>query len=288
MKKNLKRSVFIILLFLMVGCGALGGNNDNLTPIFVTATPRIIVVSETPLPGPTSVIAPTLPSDATEAALDFDTPDTPTPRPTQITLTPTFTPTPTNTPPTEGAPRFVPVGGGANAVSFGGDAVGACTTPPTGGFATIYNSDPNIPSQLSCPVSGAATVSSAYQTFQNGVMIWVSSVGAGGQSAIYVLYNNSTYQRFADTWVEGVDPSSTGLQAPSPDLREPIRGFGKVWRQSGGVRDSLGWATSNEQGGTGATQVYERGELVYITQSGQTYILSAGTPGTWTAVSIAY
>ena len=283
------RAISLLLFtFLLVGCGALGGDNNNLTPIYVTATPRIIFVTETPLPGPTNVIAPTVPEDATEIAQQIEPISTFTPPPTRITLTPTFTPTPTDTPITPGAPLFLPVGGGEfSAAEFAVD-VATCSTPPTGGFATIFNGDTNVASQLSCPVLGAASVSSAYQVFQNGIMIWVSSVGAGGQSAIYVLYNNNTYQRFADTWVDGIDPSSTGLQPPADNLREPIRGFGKVWRQSGGVRDLLGWATTDEQGGSGATQVFERGDMLYISQTGQTYILITGSPGTWTTVAIPY
>ncbi|PJF41809.1 MAG: hypothetical protein CUN55_11355 [Phototrophicales bacterium] len=283
---SIYRQNFIFILgllsvVLLSGCGSILGG-PTITPIYVTATPRVVIVTPTPTPRATSVVAPTLPSDATQVSLLETAP----PTPTVITMTPTFTPTPTDTPPTPGVSVFVP-SGGVGGVGFS-QPVGACSGLPSGGFANVYNTDPNIAAQLSCPIGGAVSVSSAYQTFERGIMIWVSQAGTTGQSAIYVLYSNNTYQRFSDTWREGVDPSSTGLVPPSSNLQEPVRGFGKVWREAGGVRDNLGWATGTEQGGSGATQVFERGEMVYISQTGQTYILFAGAPGTWTSVAIPY
>ena len=35
---------------------------------------------------------------------------------------------------------------------------------------------------------------------------------------------------------------------PPAGLLQPIRGFGKIWRETSGVRDKLGWATVPEQG----------------------------------------
>jgi hypothetical protein len=62
-----------------------------------------------------------------------------------------------------------------------------------------------------------------------------------------------------------------------------VRGFGKVWRDNGTVRDTLGWAMSGEAGGTAQIQLFERGEMVYVAQAGQTYLLVTGAPGTWSA-----
>lgn len=278
---RLKKSALLFALFLISGCGVVVGS-PTLTPIYVTVTPRLVVVTPTASPQATSVIAPTLPSDATQVSVIF----TAQPSPIATTLTPTFTPTPTDTPPTPGVSLFVPAGGVGGA-GFS-QTTGTCTSQPSGGFANVYSTDANVASQLSCPVGGGVSVASAYQTFERGIMVWVSQTGTTGQSAIYVLYNNNTYQRFADTWRDGVDPSTTGLVPPSENLQEPIRGFGKVWREAGGVRDNLGWATGSEQGGSGATQVFERGDMLYLSQTGQTYVLLAGSPGTWTSLAIPY
>lgn len=266
----------LIITMLISACGVFDAD-PTLTPIFVTATPEYIIVTNTYTPAPTSVLAPTLPQDS--VAANF-TPQPPTMTPTrQITMTPTFTPTPTDTPVTPGVVGFVPVG----AVSSS-----TCPTPPMGGFQNIYASNPTLAAQLACPVGPSVAVQTAFQSFERGTMIWVSSVGTTNQSGIYVLYANSTYQRFADTWRDGVDPSSTGLVAPSPNLQEPIRGFGKIWRESGGVKDGLGWANNLESGGTGYIQTFERGEMLYLTQTGQSYILITGAPGVWSAVAIPY
>jgi hypothetical protein len=268
----------VLLVVALAACDILDPQ-PTLTPIYVTATPEFIIVTNTFTPAPTPVLAPTLPDAVAANATSL--PATPTAT-RMITLTPTFTPTPTDTPITPGAPLFVPVGG------VGGAAVsGPCSNPPQGGFNTIYSGNTSLAAQLSCPIDPSVGVASAHQTFERGSMVWISTVGTSGQPGIYVLYANNTYQRFADTWRDGIDPASTGLQAPT-GLQEPIRGFGKVWRESGGVRDGLGWATTPETGGTGFVQVFERGEMLYVTQTGQTYILITGAPGTWTAVSVPY
>lgn len=282
-----RRLFFATALFsislLASACGVLNPR-PTPTPIYVTATPRIVVVTATATPRATPVLAPTLPENAA-AQLNTVLPPTMTPT-TAITLTPTFTPTPTDTPVTPGANPFLPAG----AAGPGGAVVvnpGVCPNQPSGGFSSVYNSNPALSGQISCPIDQAVSANAAYQTFERGFMVWVSQVGSSGQPGIYVFYSNNTYQRFIDTWRDGVDPASMGMAAPG-GLQEPVRGFGKVWRESGGVRDQLGWANAAERGGNAVIQIFERGEMVYLSQTGQTYITTAGTPGTWTSVAVPY
>lgn len=255
-------------------------------PIYVTATrpPQFLIVTNTPTPSPSPVLAPTLPDEAQNSPSEVSVLSSPelnnaimTSEPAQITLTPTFTPTPTDTPATPGV-GFGPVGG----VAVGG--VASCPTPPQGNFASILDTNPELAALIGCPLgSGFPTnVSSAYQSYERGLMLWISALGEGGPSAIYAVYNNGTYQRFSDTWNEGQDPHSGGAEPPS-GLIEPIRGFGKVWRESAGVRDALGWARTDEQGGGATVQIFERGEMVAVSQNGLIYVLISGQPGTWTS-----
>jgi hypothetical protein len=264
----------------LAGCDALRDTPPTVTPIYITATPpqpiQPIVATETPLPSPVVV--------ATDVALVPTQPPfrtaTPTPVP-PITMTPTFTPTTTNTPVTPGVVGFAPVGGSGSGSSGGS----GCASAPQGNFGAIYQSDPNFPAALGCPLAqNASSVSSAYQPFENGIMIWVSSLGVQAQPAIYALFNNGTYQRFNDTFTEGVDPASSGATPPEGRL-EPVRGFGKVWRENANVRNTLGWATTGESGGGAQVLMFERGEMVGVSQAGQIYILITGAPGTWTARS---
>jgi len=272
--------VYSVLAAALTGCGLLQDQPPTVTPIFVTATPERpivpIVATETASPTPV-LVATDISMLPTQGATRTATPTSPGP----ITMTPSFTPTETDTPVTPGsAGAYVPVGGAAAAGGTSG-----CATVPQGGLGAIFQSDPNIQAAIGCPLTGASiSASSAYQTFQNGAMIWISSLGAQTQPVIYVLYNNGTYQRYNDTFQDGVDPSSSGA-VPPEGMLEPIRGFGKVWRENAGVRDTIGWASSGETGGSAQIQLFERGEMLYISQVGQTYVLITGAPGTWSARS---
>lgn len=85
-------------------------------------------------------------------------------------------------------------------------------------------------------------------------MIWIQSL-----SQIYVFYERPwpqaccDYQTFDDLWKPGdleSDPSIT----PPPGSYQPVRGFGKVWREQSEVRERLGWALASEQSFTTAYQ----------------------------------
>lgn len=278
---NLPLWVVITLfgLMLMTGCDVLG--SPAPTPVIITATSpaqRFVIVTNTPTASPSPVLAPTLPGQEVSVSL-LGGDGTPTPylSPTPLnTLTPTFTVTPTDTPQTPGA-LIQPVGGLAQA-----GTLTACPSGPTGGFGALYNASPDLAAQLGCPIGETMSISNAQQGYERGLMLWMSSLGPAGGESIYALFSNGSYQRFNDTWLEGVDPISLGLTPPN-GLIEPIRGFGKVWRDSAGVSEAIGWATTGENGGSATLQAFERGEMIYVPQTGQTYILVAGQPGTWTS-----
>ncbi len=258
----------IVAGVLFGGCSALGPR-PTPEPIFVTATP--VAELPSPTPGDTAVIGPT--PESTESALTtsaaFPTlpTSTNTPAPTQKpTLTPSFTPTYTDTPaPTQKAPTAL-----------------KCTSTPQGGFAAIWGKDTTLQKALGCAQGPAVGINSASLTFDNGKMLWASQLGDVQTRVIYVLYNNGTYQRYNDTWVEGVDPESTGEIAP-PGKLTPVRGFGKVWHNNPAVKNGLGWATGNEAGTPGQIQRFERGEMLFVAALGQTFIFVGGTSNTWRA-----
>jgi hypothetical protein len=88
-----------------------------------------------------------------------------------------------------------------------------------------------------CPLT-QQVVPAAYQTFQNGTMVWRADT-----REIYVLYNDTTYDIYPDTWTDG---EPLPVETPPNGLIQPQRGFGKVWETRSGVKDRLGWATSIE------------------------------------------
>ncbi|HPV07587.1 MAG TPA: hypothetical protein PK801_11450 [Aggregatilineales bacterium] len=71
--------------------------------------------------------------------------------------------------------------------------------------------------------------------------IWISIFPDGGQVGEWVVVT--------DTFDETVDPEfDPNLEPPSEDLRQPVRGFGKAWREAltSEQRERLGWATGDE------------------------------------------
>ena len=67
-----------------------------------------------------------------------------------------------------------------------------------------------------------------------------------------------------------------GLTPPSPGLVEPMRGFGKTWRDVfGGPEGALGWATEDEHTEVANWQQFENG-LVTVFKSGTGYVLYYG------------
>lgn len=146
---------------------------------------------------------------------------------------------------------------------------GVLCMPPMGGFASVYAADPALAAQIGCSIGATITHPAAIQTFERGLMLYVGST----PSVIYVLYNNGTYTRMSDTWVDGIDPISGGEIAPS-GLYEPIRGFGKVWRTDINVRNGLGWATQPESGTNVTLLQFQNGQMVTVPTLGQVAVLT--------------
>jgi hypothetical protein len=150
----------------------------------------------------------------------------------------------------------------------------ACPIPPAEFFTRIYR-DARIADRLHCPTAGATSTAAAYQTFEYGLMFWRAD-----EKAIYVLEADGTWDRYSDTWDSSQPPADPALTPPS-DLLQPVRGFGKVWReQLGGPVASVGWALVEEQGYEMPTQPYSGGQILEGPW-GDVYILYADS--TWEA-----
>jgi len=109
------------------------------------------------------------------------------------------------------------------------------------------------PAPTRCPLRAAALSPAAEQRFERGRMIWLDA-----EDAIYVFFDqdsgsNGRAQQFEDTWMPGELESDPEI-VPPEGLYQPVRGFGKVWRDNPQIRDRLGWAIAPEQGFEGALQ----------------------------------
>lgn len=191
------------------------------------------------------------------------------PAPPAATRTPTPIPAPvaTSTPAPSPAPTAAPP---------------VCALEPVR-FKAVWQM-PGVAGRLGCAVADEAGLPLAGQAFEHGRMIWDS-----GTWQIYVLLDTGTWQVFDDTFAEGVDPEyDPALPAPP---QQPVRGFGKVWReQLGGAQSAIGWAVAQERSIQGWRQAYERGLLLWTDDTlpggspGVAYLLYAD--GTWTAVAV--
>lgn len=127
---------------------------------------------------------------------------------------------------------------------------GPCEQPLTGADAELNAEGLGI----GCPRGEAVPVYAARQHFENGQMIWRED-----QKWIYVLYNDGRWEGYADRWLEG-DPEDDPALIPPEGLEQPIRGFGRVWRDNlGGAKAPIGWAQEKEQGQTAQIQEWDYG-----------------------------
>jgi len=77
---------------------------------------------------------------------------------------------------------------------------------------------------------------------------------------IYVLLPDQSWFYTGDSWREGDLDFDPALHPP-PNLYQPVRGFGLVWRETPGARKALGWALGEETGYTALIQDFEKGSM---------------------------
>jgi hypothetical protein len=145
-----------------------------------------------------------------------------------------------------------------------------CNSVPVRGFGKLWGESLSIRVRIGCPYGREQATKTALLNFQNGKMFMVDSTNTpsyhpqfGYRKAIYILFNDGNYLVMPDTWNTNL-PETAGLTPPAPNLYEPKRGFGKLWRESSALRlqERLGWATEpNEQNAEGAVQDFNGGTM---------------------------
>lgn len=109
--------------------------------------------------------------------------------------------------------------------------------PPTAGPT-------DLPANFPTPV--VAQIQIAEQLFEHGRMFWIGPI-----KQIWVLKITSeghgTWSVYQDTFVDG-EPENDPSLVPPDGRYQPQRGFGKLWRESPGLRDTLGWGVTPEFG----------------------------------------
>ncbi|MBC7223911.1 MAG: exo-alpha-sialidase, partial [Anaerolineae bacterium] len=122
---------------------------------------------------------------------------------------------------------------------------------PVERFAAVYTRHQEA---LGCPLEAEQATWAAWQPFERGAMLWLEQT-----REIWVLEDDGHWERFADTWMEDQPESDPNL-VPPPGLLQPIRGFGKVWRELlGGPAAAVGWALAPEEGRQTIWQPFQGG-----------------------------
>jgi hypothetical protein len=128
-------------------------------------------------------------------------------------------------------------------------------------------------------------------------MIWLKELRYGPEhaikNAIVVLYSDGKWEKFDDTWQSG-EPESDPAIIPPGELYQPVRGFGKLWRDEvHNIREHLGWALTEEQGfetvwqdDTWFVSPSAGNDKIYIrTYDGQVIMLRGPGSGSWEVIS---
>jgi hypothetical protein len=141
------------------------------------------------------------------------------------------------------------------------------------------------PDAFPTPVSEQIIV--AEQLFERGRMFYLQPV-----DEIWVLIDDEEgadggpWRRRQDTWEDGMPEFDPTIIPPDEDLYQPIRGFGKLWREDDAIRGALGWAIEDEYGHVTRYEYYAGGEVTaagdYVPGPGQHTIVSRhGEPDTF-------
>jgi DNA-binding beta-propeller fold protein YncE len=144
-----------------------------------------------------------------------------------------------------------------------------CPLAPAGVFSRAWI---GVWRRIGCPVRRGYVVWSAEESFERGYMFWRKDT-----DRIYVIYDDHTWQDFADIWYEGDPEFSCPDVAPSTSPPTPKRGFGKIWCVKPGVRDKLGWALEEEKGANRWVQDFERGVMIVSDYIGIAILYDDGT-----------
>lgn len=265
--RTLRFSLLIIPLLALILSACQGNETTTQEPfvvadLFATPGKALATIMLTETPTPTATI-PNVPSPTPVPTLPLPT--------VSILQQPTlpiatFGPQPSPTSPLDvnGTPIGTTV-----------PSVVSCTTIPSMPFTPVWQNITDAQTQLRCPTGDVMQVQGVWQTFEHGWMFWRQadkSVFVVSELRIRQGQPSDVWWRIDDTWVEGEPDSDPGLQPPT-GLRQPLRGFGKVWRNNGFVREALGWATSEELGVTISWQQFELGWMMSAPNNAPVYVM---------------
>lgn len=246
-----KRPDLLLIILILAAISLMGCRATPATPITqVDGAPwiggkELATAALTPRPGDPTTLAP--------LALTPTMLGTILPYPTVIvTLVPTASPTfPADLVPTR---------------AEGPLTVAGCEVPYP--YAYAWGAASEVQSKLGCPSGLPTNPSGAAQLFEHGFMFWRSS-----DRTILVVTDNRQWYLRADTFTDGQLTEDPAIIPPAGYL-EPVRGFGKVWREDPAIREALGWALMEEYFSSLNWLEFEGGFVVSNPAADQYYALA--------------
>jgi hypothetical protein len=137
---------------------------------------------------------------------------------------------------------------------------------------TLPNGSPELRQRLGIAHGAERAVQMAEQAFQGGAML----VRGDTNQVVVLIRSSGRWLSFPNTWRSGEVLANAGARPPG--TLEPLRGFGKVWRDQPAVKLQLGWPVYEERHATGAVQVFDQGSLV---RSSYGVVYALFNDGTW-------
>ena len=96
------------------------------------------------------------------------------------------------------------------------------------------------------PTVALSQIQVAEQVFEHGRMFWIQP-----RSQIWVMIDDGSgsgsWTIYEDTFLDGEPESDPNLTVPDGKY-QPMRGFGKLWRENQSIHDALGWGVTPEFG----------------------------------------
>lgn len=192
---------------------------------------------------------------------------TPTPRATAEAAVPATTPLPPT--PTDTALAALV------ATPSSTPAASSTASPAAAVTADLLTANPDLQRRLGAPVAPERAIRLSEQSFQGGLMLHRTDT-----DVIYSLIRSTArWTSYPDTWRPGEVLPPVGPRPPG--TFEPLRGFGKIWREQPSVKLQLGWPVYEEQIATGSLQPFEQGTLL---RPGSAVAYALLDDGTWRGV----
>jgi hypothetical protein len=134
--------------------------------------------------------------------------------------------------------------------------------PPDEKLGTAWTADAAVVSRLGCPIEYMASYKGSLQIFERGVMYWRPT------GEIWAVAPGD--KRY---WYVPVPPPPPPVMDAAPNgLRVPALGFGGVWSSIEGVKAAIGYAQTDEQQASLATQRFQGGTILVDFSSGQVFV----------------